>query len=123
MNQYKSTDKLYAGISAGAILFCKFGMGDQFTYKDRNHYYNYKMVEGLGFLDITICPHYDHDGLICYNDEIWNYPYDGYALEDDTAILLTGSTNIIKREKSKSVYLFSREHERRMIPLYERVEV
>lgn len=78
------------------------------------------MVEGVGFLDITICPHYDHDGLWCYNDVVWNYAYDGYALEDDTAILLADTIHILKKDKTKSIYYFSQK-KHKMIPLYEEV--
>lgn len=120
MKKYQNTNKIFAGISAGAILFCRYGMGDQYAYKNASSYYNYQMVEGVGFLDITICPHYDHDGLWCYNDVVWDYAYDGYALEDDTAILLADTIHILKKDKTKSIYYFSQK-KHKMIPLYEEI--
>ncbi|MDE5546804.1 MAG: Type 1 glutamine amidotransferase-like domain-containing protein [Anaeroplasmataceae bacterium] len=119
LEQYKDTEKLFMGISAGAILFSKFGMGDRYSYKDKGHNYNYQMVEGIGLLPITICPHYDHDGLDCYNKEVKNYPYDGYAIEDDTAILFQGSPIIFKQDNKKSVYLFDSKNTYLMSPIYE----
>ncbi|MDE6047491.1 MAG: Type 1 glutamine amidotransferase-like domain-containing protein [Anaeroplasmataceae bacterium] len=119
LEAYKDTEKLFIGISAGAILFSKFGMGDRYSYKDKGHNYNYQMVEGLGILPITICPHYDHNGLDCYNEEVKNYPYDGYAIEDDTAILFQGSPIIFKQDNKKSVYLFDSNNTYLMSPIYE----
>ncbi|MDE6407399.1 MAG: peptidase E, partial [Anaeroplasmataceae bacterium] len=119
LEQYKDTEKLFMGISAGAILFSKFGMGDRYSYKDKGHNYNYQMVEGIGLLPITICPHYDHDGLDCYNVEVKHYPFDGYAIEDDTAILFQNSSIIFKQDQTKSVYFFDSKNNYLMSPIYE----
>ncbi|MDE5856042.1 MAG: peptidase E, partial [Anaeroplasmataceae bacterium] len=119
LEDFINTDKLFMGISAGAILFSKAGMGDRYSFKDKGHIYNYQMVEGLGILPITICPHYDHDGLEIYNKEVKNYPYDGYAIEDDTAILFKKSPVIFKQDKKKSVYHFDSKDNFLMRPMYE----
>ncbi|MDE6660543.1 MAG: Type 1 glutamine amidotransferase-like domain-containing protein [Anaeroplasmataceae bacterium] len=119
LEAYKETDKLFMGISAGAILFSKAGMGDRYSYKDRGNIYNYQMVEGLGILPITICPHYDHDGLECYNEEVKGYTFDGYAIEDDTAILIEDDIFVLKQDSKKSVYLFDSKNGYLMKPLYE----
>ncbi len=120
LQEYQDKDILFMGISAGAILFSKYGMGDQYTYKNANHIHNYKMVEGLGILPITVCPHYDHDGLDCYNDEVKQAGYDGYALEDDTALLFTAEPLVLKQDSRKSVYFFDSAKSFMMIPLYEK---
>lgn len=118
--KYQDSQKLFIGISAGAILFSIAGMGDQYSYKNGNHFYNYQMVQGLGILPLTICPHYDHDGLECYNRVVREYPYDGFALEDDTAILIHSHIFPFKMDSSKSVYQFFREESYLMRPLYEK---
>ncbi len=110
-------NKLVIGISAGAIMLSKYGMGDRYAYKDKNNIYNYKIVKGLGILPITICPHYDHNGLDCYNNEVKNYPFNGYALEDDTAILFN-DVKVFKIYKNKSVYLFDYKNKYLMKSIY-----
>ena len=116
---YKDSSKLFMGISAGAMLFTKWGCGDQFIYKSGNHTYNYQMVEGLGILPITLCPHYDHDGMECFHDYVCQYPYDGYALEDDTAVVFAVAIYPLKLTKWKSIYLFEYKKNYLMLPLYE----
>ena len=119
INKYKDSDKLYIGVSAGAMLVCMHAMGDEYIYTNNYHIYNYQMVDCLGLLDIVICPHYDHDGLDCFNDELKKYNYNSYALEDDTAILVDESLiKVFKMDKRKSVYLFDKENDYQMIPLY-----
>lgn len=113
----KDTNKVWMGISAGAILLSKAGMGDQNAYLDKGHMYQYQMVKGLGLLDMTICPHYNHDGLWCYNDLVYQYGCDGYALEDETAIIFSDNIKVIKNNKSRSVYRFD-SLKKEMIPLY-----
>ncbi|MCM1131360.1 MAG: peptidase E [Roseburia sp.] len=123
LKDFINADKLFIGISAGAILFSKAGMGDRYSFKDKGHIYNYKMVDGLGVLPITICPHYDHDGLDCYNSEVKNYPYDGYALEDDTAILFADQPHIFKQDKKRSVYHFDCTKKYLMNAIYEKEKI
>ena len=112
------SDKLYMGVSAGAMLVSKYAMGDEYIYTNNYHIYNYQMVDCLGILDIVICPHYDHDGLDCFNDEVKKYNLNAYALEDDTAILVNETIKVFKMDKRKSVYLFDKENDYQMIPLY-----
>lgn len=52
LHNFKDTKKLFMGISAGAILFASYGMGDHYSYKNAGHIYNYQMIEGLGILPI-----------------------------------------------------------------------
>ncbi|MCI9652849.1 MAG: type 1 glutamine amidotransferase-like domain-containing protein [Acholeplasmatales bacterium] len=117
--KYKERSKLFMGISAGAILFSVAGMGDQYSYKNGMHFYNYQMVMGLDILPITICPHYDHDGLDCYNTEVKKYSLDGFALEDDTAILINSHIQVFKMNPKKSVYMFHYDENYLMHALYE----
>ena len=115
--KYKDSNKIFAGISAGAILFTNSGMGDSYSYQDGNgKVYNYKMIEGLHILDTYICPHYQKNDLYVYNDEVSDKKL-AFALEDDTAILLdNGNINIYKANKKHSVYQFNYGL---MKPLYE----
>lgn len=116
--KYINSEKLYIGVSAGAMLVSKYAMGDEYIYTNNYHIYNYQMVDCLGILDFIICPHYDHDGLECFNDEVKKYNFNAYALEDDTAILVDETIKVFKIDKRKSVYLFDKENDYQMIPLY-----
>ena len=116
---YKDSNKLYMGISAGAMLVSKEAMGDEYIYTNNYHIYNYQMVECLGLLNLVICPHYDHDGLDCFNSEVRKFDCNSYAIEDDTAILIKDSIKVFKMDNRKSVYLFDKNNDYQMIPLYE----
>lgn len=113
-------DKLICGISAGAILISLSGMGDRYMYTNAYQNYNYQMVDGIGLVNVTVCPHYCHNGLWCYNDECKKYDVDGYGVEDDTAIIFKDNEIIaIKADKQKSVYKFDCKNDYRMQSLYE----
>ena len=104
--KYIDSDKIYAGISAGVILYTKSGMGDSYSYLDHGKVYNYKMVKGLSLLDIYICPHYQKNDLYIFNDEISDKTL-AYGIEDDTALLIDNSNvSIYKANKRHSVYEF-----------------
>lgn len=48
-----------AGISAGAIAFCKYGLSDVEIMNNISD--NYVKVDGLGFLDYMFAPHFSSD--------------------------------------------------------------
>ena len=47
------------GISAGAILLSKSGYSDSYILRGESN--NYHFIEGLGFCDYIICPHYEEN--------------------------------------------------------------
>ena len=105
--KYLDTNKIYAGSSAGAMLYTKISMGDKYMFNDNFHNYNYKMVKGLGILDISICPHYQNEDLIIYNDEIKKYNLDSFGIEEDTAVIIENDYfYAVKDDKRMSVYYF-----------------
>ena len=105
--KYMNTNKIYAGVSAGAMLFTAASMGDKYMYSDNFHNYNYKMVNGLGILNLGICPHYQNEDLILYNDEIKNYDFDAFGLEEDSCIVIKDNYfYCLKEEPFVSAYYF-----------------
>ena len=117
-----SSDIIFAGSSAGAMLYTVASMGDRHVYLDNFHYHNYKMVNCLGFLNITICPHYQNDDLVVYNDELRKYPYDAFGVEEDTMVVIEDNKYyVVKEDSNRSVYYFDKDKEYLMIPLYEGV--
>lgn len=118
--KYQNTNKVYAGISAGAMLYSVSAMGDKYAFYDNFIISNYKMVDCLGLIEYTICPHYQSEGLTIYNCELKNYPYPGLGIEDDTCVIVENKRiSIIKEDKTHSVYYFDNKDNYKMIPLYE----
>lgn len=118
--QYEKTNKIYAGSSAGAMLFTVISMGDKDMFVDNFHTYNYKMVHGLALLNISMCPHYQNEDLILYNDEIKKYGLLSFGIEEDTCLLIDGSSySVIKDDLRMSLYQFHPKNDYIMKPLYE----
>ena len=117
--KYLDSNKIYAGSSAGAMLYTKVAMGDKDMFLDNFHNYNYKMVDCLGILNISICPHYQNEDLIFYNDVIKEYSLDSFGIEEDTAVIIDDNKyGCLKDDKKRIVYYFSRDNYL-MVPLYE----
>ncbi len=114
--------EMLAGVSAGAIMLAAYGMGDKDAFMDCGHFYNFKMVKGLGLLPIIFCPHYQKEELVLFDDEVKKYPYDAYALEDETALLFYDNklVRVIKNEMGMACYYLKRDKNYLLIPLYER---
>lgn len=109
LKKYINTNKIYAGSSAGAMLYCKASMGDKDMFYDNYHYYNFKMVDGLGLLNVGMCPHYQNEDLIFYNDEIKKYDYDAFGIEEDASVIINDNKfYCIKEEKNVSAYYFNK---------------
>ena len=119
--KYLDSNKIYAGSSAGAMLYTKVSMGDKDMFSDNFHNYNYKMVDCLDILNISICPHYQNEDLIIYNDEVIKFDFDSFGIEEDTAVVIDGNKyGCLKDLKNRSVYYFSKDNHK-MVPLYEGV--
>ena len=113
-------DKIFAGISAGAMLYTYRALGDKYMFIDNFHNYNYKMVNCLNYLNITICPHYQNEDLIIYNDILKEYNKDAFGIEDETCIIIDENKFfVIKGEGKASIYYFSKDNDYKMVPLYE----
>lgn len=114
---------IMAGVSAGAIIWFCYGMGDSKAYYDKYHYYNFKFVEGSKILPLSFCPHYQKDDLIIFNDEIKQFDLDAIALEDETAIYIEDDVfEVIKVKRNCSAYYFNRRLNHQMIDLKEKIK-
>ena len=104
------------------LMISKYGMGDKDVFLDNGSYYNFKMVEGLGLLNITFCPHYQKEELVIFDEICKSYNLDAYALEDDTAILFNDDKieKIIKNNLEKACYSLKKADNYLLSPLYER---
>ena len=121
LKKYDNSNKLYFGISAGAMLPTSISLGDKDMFSDNFHNYNYKMVKCLGILNISICPHYQNEDLIIYNDIIKEYNLKSFGIEEDTALVIDGNNYyVFKDYRYMSLYEFDDTF--KMIPLYEGVK-
>lgn len=120
LRKYENENIIYAGISAGAMLYCKISMGDKYMYVDNNHTYNYKMVYGLGLLNISMCPHYQREDLVLYNDELKEYGLDSFGIEEDTCLIIDNDNYyVFKDDLERSIYYFNPKENFLMKSLYE----
>lgn len=120
LRKYDKSDKIIIGSSAGAMLLAKISMGDKYMYTDNFHNYNYKMVEGLSILNISLCPHYQNEDLIFYNEEIKEYGLLSFGIEEDTCVVIEDfKYYVLKDDKKMSVYALSPKDGYKMKPLYE----
>lgn len=116
--KYINTNKIYSGISAGAMLYTKYSMGDRDMFVDCYHKYNYKMVDCLDILNISICPHFNEEDLIIYIDEVKRNNLISFGIENDTMLIIDDNKySVFKEDKSKSVYYFGKD--KIMLSLYE----
>lgn len=99
---------IIAGISAGAICLFKGAFSDYSSYQYKDTYYNYKMIEGFGFLNYNACPHYDMEGKEAFNE------FGGIALENNSAIYIEDDYYESLTIKGSSVYYISKD---KIIPL------
>ena len=120
LKKYLESDKILIGSSAGAMLFTNISMGDKYMFNDNFHNYNYKMVKCLNLINISICPHYQNEDLVVYNDEIRKYNLPSFGIEEDTALVIDkNNIFVLKDIKNRSVYYFDNKNNYKMIPLYE----
>ncbi len=109
LRKYMNSNKIFIGSSAGAMLFTACSMGDKYVYNDNFHSYNYKMVKCLGLFNMIICPHYQNEDLIIFNDEIKNYDIDAFGIEEDTALIINDNQYyVIKEDLRRSLYYFDK---------------
>ena len=97
-----------AGMSAGAILLSNKGFSDSLIIREESD--KYEFLNGLKFIDINFCPHYNTDPkkttdleeyLSNSNDEV-------YCLENCTALkVIDDKISIIKSDKNAKVYIVS----------------
>lgn len=102
----KERDCVIAGVSAGAILLSKSGFSDSFILRKESD--KYEFIDGLGFIDINICPHY-HSEEQKQKDLEENLKKDKkevYGIENCSALkVVNKKISVIKSKKDANVYL------------------
>ena len=101
-----NSNKVIAGMSAGAIMWCKEGYSD--SLKIRGESDKYDFIKGLGYLDIIISPHHEGDKAIELDSEIGDKTV--YALENCTALkIVDNDIVVLKSNPNANVYLIDKK--------------
>ena len=96
------------GNSAGAILLTDKGYSDSLIY--RNESDKHEFINGLGFVNLSFCPHYHSNPIKTKELEEYLSKHDEeiYSLEDKTALKIEDDKiSIIKSDKNAKVYKVS----------------
>ena len=100
-----NNNKVIAGISAGAIMWCKEGYSDSLKLRGESDKYDF--INGLGYLDIIFSPHHS---LEKYNEMIGEIDERiVYSLENNTALkIIDNDISVIKSDNNAKVYLIDK---------------
>ena len=98
---------ILVGISAGAILLSKEGFSD--SYILRNEDTKHKFIKGLNIVDIIYCPHFENNSIKEKEliEDLKKKKKFVYALEDNTAIIITNKTIKTVKNNNKKIYICS----------------
>lgn len=93
-----------AGISAGAILLAKSGLSDSLMLRGEAE--DFSFVEGLGFLDFSISPHYHKDATRRnYLTREWQVKDKILGIDDCAALkIIDDDISVIKAKDGAGVY-------------------
>ena len=108
---------IYMGSSAGAMLVTLESFGDRDIYQDNFHIYNYKMVDCLDILHISICPHFQNEDLIIYNDEVKKLDVPAFGIEEGGALVIDNDKYYILKDNSKNMVYYYPKDSKLMTPL------
>lgn len=100
-----------AGMSAGAILLSNNGFSDSKII--RNESDKHVFVDGLSFINISFCPHYNELKKKELNEELNKNNKEVFCLENCTALkIIDDDIEVIKSNKDSKVYLVTKDIEK-----------
>ena len=100
-----------AGMSAGAILLSKDGFSDSKII--RNESDKHVFIDGLNFINISFCPHYNELKKKELIDELNKNNKEIYCLENCTALkIIDNNIDIVKSNKDSKVYVVTKNTEK-----------
>lgn len=94
-----------AGISAGGILLSKEGYSDSLILRGESN--NYTFIDGLGFTNISFCPHYNADEKKknCLFNDLENSSKEVFGAENCSAIkIIDDKISVIKSNETAKVW-------------------
>lgn len=97
--------KIICGVSAGAIFWFKKFYSDTYAYFDNFTAYNFKLLDGIGYFDCYISPHFNEVGKEAFFDEIDNHF--SIALENNTALFISDNDiDYCLDRKNSAIYFY-----------------
>lgn len=94
-----------AGISAGAILMAQKGFSDSYILRGESN--DYSFIDGLGFIDLCICPHYhsDEKKISDLKNVLRECKDVVYGLENCTALkIVDDNLTVVRSKNDANVY-------------------
>ena len=104
--KYIDEDKVFCGISAGAICWCKYGLSDSRKFTSNSD--KYIKVSGLNIFEILFCPSYDEnlnkqESLKKVMERTYKIP--AIACEKGSAIVIENNQyKLIRSLENKHIY-------------------
>lgn len=97
-------EKIIVGMSAGAIICTKMGLSDSMILRGESEELTF--VEGLGLIDLNICPHYNKTiRRVELKNKLLNSDEKVLGIEDKVAIVVTADEiKIIKSNDDANAY-------------------
>ncbi|MBR2828024.1 MAG: Type 1 glutamine amidotransferase-like domain-containing protein, partial [Bacilli bacterium] len=78
------------------------GLSDSFILRGEST--KYKMIKGLNYIDLSICPHFDKKKEKDLEEIIKKEKKDIYALEDNTALIINNKNIEYLKTNNKKIY-------------------
>lgn len=103
---------ILSGLSAGSICWFKYGHSDSDSFRN-NGYWDYKRVDGLGFIKAIHCPHYNEEGREAFDEMMRTLDDIGIALENNCALVIKDDRfRILKSNENSNAYKLYRTKDR-----------
>ncbi len=103
------SNKVIAGISAGAIMLCREGYSDSLILRGESDKYDF--IDGLGIVDIAFSPHHSAEKRAELLTEIGNRTV--YGLENGVALkIIDDDFSIVKSIKENNAFLITKDSEK-----------
>lgn len=105
LKQVYEKGSILSGLSAGAMCWFKYGHSDSGCNEDGS--VDYICLEGLGFVNAILCPHYNEEGRKTFDGMMSAIRETGIALENNCAVVfMDDAFRIIKSDENASAYKF-----------------
>ena len=102
-------NKIFVGLSAGAIIFFNLGYGDKDVYYDNHSYFGFDFTKGFGYFNYIFCPHYQKEGILSFNQDVLKYHAKSFCLTDGALIKIKNNQYQIIKEKNAQAFLYQDE--------------
>lgn len=104
LRQALDRNVVMCGISAGAIIYHKFGSSDSRVYSDNKN--KFTKVNGLGYIDALFSPHYSNSMRPKDTERmVKNLKQVAICADNNTALVIDGENyRVIKSDKCANIY-------------------